>query len=78
MAKPRFRDFVFPTTTGERPANLDQLLRLNGALLRLAAEDPAVHRRMVEVNSLIRPRRDLFEPDLMNRVNALLGATSSG
>ncbi len=68
-------DFVFPTTTGERPANLDELLRFNGALLRLAVEDPEVHRRIVEVNSLMRPRRSLLEPEILSRVSALLGGS---
>jgi 2-polyprenyl-6-methoxyphenol hydroxylase-like FAD-dependent oxidoreductase len=65
-------DFVFPSTTGERPANLDEMLRFNWALLRLAVEDPEVHRRVAEVNGLVRPRRALLEPELMNRVMALL------
>lgn len=66
-------DFIFPSTTGERPANLDEMLRFNGALLRLAAEDPEVHRRVAEVNALVRPRRVLLEPDLIQRAMALLG-----
>jgi hypothetical protein len=42
-------DFARPETTGERPADLEQRLKFGGAPQRLAAQDPEVHRLMVEV-----------------------------
>lgn len=67
-------DFIYPQTRGQRPPDIEGRLRYSGALLRLAAQDPAVHRTMVEVNSLLKPLSVLREPEIAGRVMALMGA----
>jgi 2-polyprenyl-6-methoxyphenol hydroxylase-like FAD-dependent oxidoreductase len=37
-------DLAFPETEGQRPPDLDRILKFRGALNRLAAADPAVHK----------------------------------
>src|SRR3954470_8881945 len=64
-------DFALPQTEGQRPDDLDRMLRFNDALLRLATEDPAVYRLIVEVRHLLKPRSTLQEPDLVERVRAM-------
>jgi hypothetical protein len=70
-------DFAFPQTEGQRPDDLDRILAFNTGLLRLAADDPAVHKLVMEVQHLLRPRSVLQDPDLVERVGALVTAGSS-
>ena len=65
-------DFVMPETEGERPPDFENQLRFGGALARLAAEDPDVHKLVAEVRHRIRPSSDLQAPDLVARVQALM------
>lgn len=65
-------DFVHPDTRGERPADLEQTLRFGIALGKLAARDPAVHRLTAEVQHLLKPRSVYQDPDLMQRVLAIM------
>jgi 2-polyprenyl-6-methoxyphenol hydroxylase-like FAD-dependent oxidoreductase len=65
-------DFVMPETKGQRPPDFANQLRFGGALARLAAEDPDVHKLLAEVRHLIRPSSDLRAPDLVARVQALM------
>ena len=65
-------DFIHPDTRGERPANLEQTLRFGLALTKLMACDPAVHRLAAEVQNLLKPRSVYFEPELMQRVMAVM------
>jgi 2-polyprenyl-6-methoxyphenol hydroxylase-like FAD-dependent oxidoreductase len=67
-------DFALPQTEGQRPDDLDRMLRFNDALLRLAAEDPTVYRLIMEVRHLLKPRSVLQEPDLVERVGAMEAA----
>jgi 2-polyprenyl-6-methoxyphenol hydroxylase-like FAD-dependent oxidoreductase len=67
-------DFALPQTEGHRPDDLDGMLRFNDARLRLATEDPAVYRLIVEVRHLLKPRSVLQEPDLVERVRAIAAA----
>lgn len=55
-------DFIFPQTTGERPRDLARMLRLGFALQGLAARRPAVHRLMIEVQHLLKPRSAYRRP----------------
>lgn len=64
-------DFAMPQTEGQRPDDLDRMLKFNEALLRLAVEDPEVYRLIVEVRHLLRPRSALQEPNLVERVRAM-------
>jgi 2-polyprenyl-6-methoxyphenol hydroxylase-like FAD-dependent oxidoreductase len=60
-------DLRFPFTLGERPFSMKLFnLYLDG--VGLAAKDPMVRRRLVEVAQLIRPLSDLFAPAVAGRV----------
>jgi 2-polyprenyl-6-methoxyphenol hydroxylase-like FAD-dependent oxidoreductase len=63
-------DFVFPETRGQRPADFEMTLKFGIALIRLAAEDPTVHKLTLEVQHLLKPRSVYRDPDLMQRVFA--------
>lgn len=61
-------DFVFPGTEGERPADLQRNLKFAAALTRLAARKPDVHKLMVEVQNLVKPRSVYRRPMFMARI----------
>lgn len=71
-------DFIFEKTRGQRPNDFCLRLNFNAALQRLAAEDAAVHRIMSEVSHLIKPSSALRDPQIVDRVTALMAATVSG
>jgi 2-polyprenyl-6-methoxyphenol hydroxylase-like FAD-dependent oxidoreductase len=52
-------DFVYPQTRGTRPVDLEQRLRFNLAVARLAAQHPSVHKLTFEVNQLLKPQSAL-------------------
>jgi 2-polyprenyl-6-methoxyphenol hydroxylase-like FAD-dependent oxidoreductase len=66
---PDLRD---PLTQGERPADLGNALKFSATLLRLAYEDAAVHKLMFEVQHLLKLRSDLRQPEIVERVMALM------
>jgi 2-polyprenyl-6-methoxyphenol hydroxylase-like FAD-dependent oxidoreductase len=63
-------DLAFPSTRGDRPADLEHTLQFAAALSRLAARDAAVQRLLVEVWHMIEPRSVLQDPKLIRRVEA--------
>ncbi|QOZ47409.1 squalene monooxygenase [Bradyrhizobium sp. CCBAU 53340] len=63
-------DFVYEKTRGLRPNDFKERQSFNSALLRLAAEDAAVHRMMSEVTHLARPSSALHDPEIIDRVTA--------
>ena len=65
-------DFVFPDTRGKRPADFETTLKFGVALIRLAAEDPAVHKLTAEVQNLLKPRSVYLDPALMQRALAVM------
>ena len=65
-------DLAHPKAEGERPKDLEQRLEFSEALNQLAAEDPAVHKLLFEVLHLLKPRSALNEPDLVERVKAVM------
>lgn len=65
-------DFAFSKTKGQRPPDLDRILKFRRAFARLAAADPAVHQQMLEVQHLIKPRSILRDPALVERVQAMM------
>jgi len=71
-------DFVHPDTRGERPADLEQTLKFGAALGKLAARDPAVHRLTSEVQHLLKPRSVYQDPDLVQRVLAMMSRPKEG
>lgn len=67
-------DFAHPLTRGERPSGLERSLQFTGALFRVAAKDPEVHRLMVQVRHLLAPAGALREPELVRRIEAEMAA----
>jgi 2-polyprenyl-6-methoxyphenol hydroxylase-like FAD-dependent oxidoreductase len=65
-------DFVYPATRGVRPADFGQRMQYNIALVKLAAQDPEIHRLMAEVSQLLKPSSALREPAVAARVMALM------
>jgi 2-polyprenyl-6-methoxyphenol hydroxylase-like FAD-dependent oxidoreductase len=61
-------DFAHPQTRGERPADLDKMLGFTKKVIRLAAEDPHVHKLMIGVRHLIEPASALQDPELLRRL----------
>lgn len=61
-------DFIFPQTVGRRPPDLERNLRLGMALMRLAARRPEVHKLVVEVQHLLKPRSAYRNPLVLARV----------
>jgi 2-polyprenyl-6-methoxyphenol hydroxylase-like FAD-dependent oxidoreductase len=61
-------DFVYPETRGERPPDLLDKLRFQGALQRVAISDPAIYRLYVEVRHLLKPLSALETPEILRRV----------
>ena len=71
-------DFVHPDTRGERPADFEQTLKFGAGLGKLAARDPAVHRLTSEVQHLLKPRSVYQDPDLVQRVRAMMSGPKEG
>jgi hypothetical protein len=69
-------DFVFEKTRGRRPNNFCQRLDFNSALQRVALEDATVHRIVSEVTHLVRPSSALRDPQIVDRVTALMNRPS--
>jgi 2-polyprenyl-6-methoxyphenol hydroxylase-like FAD-dependent oxidoreductase len=65
-------DFIFPQTRGQCPANFEGILRFSRALNRLAARDPAVHKLVIEVQSLLRPGSAYGDPELLRQLTAVM------
>lgn len=61
-------DLVHPKTRGERPDDLQDMLEFGAGLLRLAAADPEIHKRMIRVRHLMDPPSVLRTPDIVHRV----------
>jgi 2-polyprenyl-6-methoxyphenol hydroxylase-like FAD-dependent oxidoreductase len=65
-------DLVYPETRGKRPADFQSQLKYNGALIRLAMRDAAIHRLMSEVQQLLVPPSVLQDPAIDRLVQAEL------
>jgi hypothetical protein len=63
-------DFIYPETRGQRPADFNEALSFTRALTRIAVRDPAVHKLMVEVQHLLKPRSAYHDPEMMRRITA--------
>jgi 2-polyprenyl-6-methoxyphenol hydroxylase-like FAD-dependent oxidoreductase len=55
-------DLAYPEARGERPADFESRLKYNGALMRTAMRDAAVHRLLAEVHQLLKPPSVLQDP----------------
>jgi 2-polyprenyl-6-methoxyphenol hydroxylase-like FAD-dependent oxidoreductase len=69
-------DFIYPQTRGQRPPDMERRFRYGAALMRLAAEDPSVHKTMAEVSNLLKPSSALREPQIASRVTDLMNAAA--
>ena len=65
-------DFIYPKTRGERPPDIEKTLKFGFALNRLAGRDADVHRLMLEVRHLLKPRSVYRDPALVERVRAVM------
>lgn len=65
-------DFLHPKTRGERPPGFAKTIKFSLALIKLAVRDPEVHRLTVEVQHLLKPRSVYQDPELVQRVMAVM------
>jgi 2-polyprenyl-6-methoxyphenol hydroxylase-like FAD-dependent oxidoreductase len=65
-------DLIYPETTGTRPEHFEQSMKFSAGLMRLAAQDPEVHKLMTEVQQLLKPPSIFNDPDLRQRVAQLM------
>jgi 2-polyprenyl-6-methoxyphenol hydroxylase-like FAD-dependent oxidoreductase len=63
-------DLIYPQTRGERPADLEERLKFQGALNRIAVRDPAIHKLLFEVQYLVKPVSALDDPKIAEKVAA--------
>jgi 2-polyprenyl-6-methoxyphenol hydroxylase-like FAD-dependent oxidoreductase len=70
-------DFLDPLTEGARPANLERSLKFGAALAKAAAEDPAVHKVMIEVQHLLKPGSAYQVPEIAERIKAAMAAMAA-
>jgi 2-polyprenyl-6-methoxyphenol hydroxylase-like FAD-dependent oxidoreductase len=69
-------DFMYEKTRGQRPDDFHQRSKFNSALQRAAAEDATVHQVMSEVTHLVKRSAALRDPQIVNRVTALMAASA--
>ena len=63
-------DLVYPDTVGDRPANFEATLKYGAGVRRLAANDPLLHRLLLEVQHMLKPDSALRAPEIEQRVLA--------
>ena len=61
-------DFIYPETTGERPADLEDRLNFQRALGRVAVHDAEVYELLTEIRHVLKPLSLLDDPSIVNRV----------
>lgn len=62
-------DFAHPMTRGERPANLQMILKRQSEISKAAARDPVIHKLMLEVRQMIKPPAAFSDPDIVRRLD---------
>ena len=67
------RDLAYPSTTGERPADLEDRWRMGVAIRKLAEQDAEVHALSVHVTHLLESPKSLARPDIVERALELIG-----
>jgi 2-polyprenyl-6-methoxyphenol hydroxylase-like FAD-dependent oxidoreductase len=65
-------DLIYPETRGDRPADFEDQLDYNGALMRAAMRHHHVHRLLAEVQQLLKPPSVLRDPAVDRLVQAEL------
>jgi 2-polyprenyl-6-methoxyphenol hydroxylase-like FAD-dependent oxidoreductase len=71
-------DFIYPETTGERPADLEDRLNFQRALGRLAVRDAEVYALLTGIRHLLRPLSLLDDPSIVRRVEEEIAKGSQG
>jgi hypothetical protein len=71
-------DFIYPETTGERPADLEGRLNFQRALGRLAVRDPEVYELLTEIRNPLKPLSLLDDPSIVRRVKEEIAKGSQG
>lgn len=66
-------DLAYPSTRGERPADLAERLAFSRRTFAAAARDPEVHRAMMLVRHLLSPPEILSDPAMAARIDAAAG-----
>jgi 2-polyprenyl-6-methoxyphenol hydroxylase-like FAD-dependent oxidoreductase len=61
-------DLIYPETTGTRPETFDRSMKFAAGLMRLAVQDPEIHRLMMEVQQLLKPPSVYNTPELQRRI----------
>jgi 2-polyprenyl-6-methoxyphenol hydroxylase-like FAD-dependent oxidoreductase len=61
-------DLIYPETTGIRPEHFAESMKFAAGLMRLAVQEPEVHKLMVEVQQLLKPPSVYNEPELRRRI----------
>ena len=72
MAGRRHSGFLHPATRGKRPDHFEAFIRFGLGLPKVASRDPLVHRLTSEVQNLVGSRRAYEDPELVQRVLAVL------
>lgn len=65
-------DFIDPRAEGQRPPDLEDTLKFSSMLLKLAAQDAAVHKLLLEVQNLLKPRSAFRDPELIRRAKEVM------
>jgi 2-polyprenyl-6-methoxyphenol hydroxylase-like FAD-dependent oxidoreductase len=60
-------DFIYPQTTGERPADLEDRLNFQRAVNRLAVHDVKICELLIEIRHLLKPLSLLEDPSIARR-----------
>ncbi|MFK3969030.1 FAD-dependent monooxygenase [Ensifer adhaerens] len=61
-------DLIVPKTRGERPADLQALLKRQQMLNQVAALDPEIYKVTQEIRHLVKPQSALHHPDIVRRL----------
>jgi len=60
-------DFIYPQTTGERPADLEDRLNFQRAVNQLAVRDVKICELLIEIRHLLKPLSLLEDPSIARR-----------
>ncbi len=71
-------DLIYPETTGTRPESFERSMTFAAGLLRLAVQDPEIHKLMTEVQQLLKPPSVYNDPELHRRIAQVMNKPSGG
>lgn len=70
-------DLIYPETTGTRPETFERSMKFAAGLLRLAVQDPEIHKLMTEVQQLLKPPSVYKDPELHRRIAQVMTQPST-